>query len=58
MTKSIIWSMVGPGLVAHWAIIWGWKKRIIAVQAQSAASFRSGASNSPEAPRLARSSGR
>ncbi len=42
MTKSIIWSMVGPGLVAHWAIIWGWKKRIIAVQAHSAASCRSG----------------
>ena len=30
MTKSIIWSIVGPGLLAHCAIICGWKKRIIA----------------------------
>ena len=48
MTKSIIWSIVGPGLLAHCAIICGWKKRIIPVQAQSEASCRSGASNSPD----------
>src|SRR5207248_1066930 len=50
MKKSIIWSIVGPGLVAHCAIICGWKNRIIAVQAHSEASCRSGTSNSPEAP--------
>ena len=49
MTKSIISSIVGPGLVAHWAIIWGWKKRIMALQAHIAASFRSATSNSLEA---------
>src|SRR5438094_7443415 len=48
-TKSIIWSSDGPGLVAHWAIICGWKNRIIAVQAHIAASGTSGASNSPDA---------
>ena len=42
MTKSIIWSIVGPGLLAHCAIICGWKNRIMPVQAQSAASGRSG----------------
>ena len=32
MTKSIIWSSVGLGLSMHWAIICGWKNRIIAMQ--------------------------
>ena len=49
MMKSIISSIDGPGLVAHWAIIWGWKNRIIPVQTQIAASGKSGASNSPDA---------
>ena len=49
ITKSIIWSIDGPGLLAHWAIICGWKNRIIAVQAQFAASGTSVTSNSPEA---------
>ncbi len=47
--KSIIWSIVAVGLLTAWAIICGWKKRIMPVQVQSAVSGRSGASNSPDA---------
>jgi hypothetical protein len=47
--KSIIWSSVGLGLSTHWAIICGWKNRIIAMQVQVAATGTSATSNSPEA---------
>src|SRR5216683_3543152 len=49
MTKSIIWSIDGPGLRAHCAIICGWKNRIIPVHAHIAASGTSATSNSPVA---------